>query len=149
MKLNRESQSRIEAAINNAINKYKNDCERMGITDIYIQPNQSSGEIFIFDDEDKELANTTIEEWAGYKGENFYENTERVLRNILAGMKESGMLKNLAIITPYSFVLVDEDKETISELMLIDDDMILLNDNELLKGLGKELESFLKNLMQD
>ena len=48
---------------------------------------------------------------------------------------------------PYSFVLVDEDKETVAELLLIDDDTLLVDD-ELLKGLDKELDEFLKNLLE-
>ena len=49
-------------------------------------------------------------------------------------MKENGSFDKLTILKPYSFVLVDEDKETISELLLVDDDTLLVND-ELLKGL--------------
>ena len=48
---------------------------------------------------------------------------------------------------PFSFVLVDEDKETIAELLLMDDDTLLLNE-ELLKGLDEELDSFLKQLLE-
>ncbi|GAE16949.1 hypothetical protein JCM6292_3463 [Bacteroides pyogenes JCM 6292] len=51
------------------------------------------------------------------------------------------------ILKPYSFVLVDEEKETVAELLLIDDDTLLLND-ELLKGLDKELDNFLKELLE-
>jgi len=43
--------------------------------------------------------------------------------------------------------LVDEDKETVAELLLVDDDTILVDD-ELLKGLDKELDEFLKNLLE-
>ena len=42
---------------------------------------------------------------------------------------------------------VDEAKETIAELLLVDDDTILVND-ELLKGLDKELDEFLKELLE-
>ena len=51
------------------------------------------------------------------------------------------------ILKPYSFVLVDEDKETVTELLLVDDDTMLVND-ELLKGLDKELDDFLKELLE-
>ena len=48
---------------------------------------------------------------------------------------------------PYSFVQVDEHKETIAELLLMDDDTLLVND-ELLKGLDDELNAFLKDLLE-
>ena len=48
---------------------------------------------------------------------------------------------------PFSFVLVDDDKETIAELLLLDDDTLLINE-ELLKGLDEELDAFLKDLLE-
>ena len=39
------------------------------------------------------------------------------------------------------------NKETVAELLLIDDDTLLVDD-ELLKGLDKELDEFLKNLLE-
>lgn len=45
-------------------------------------------------------------------------------------------------------MLVDEEKETISELLLIDDEDTLLLDDELLKGLDEELDAFLKDLLE-
>jgi hypothetical protein len=53
----------------------------------------------------------------------------------------------LTILKPYSFVLVDEERETIAELLLVDDDTLLVND-ELLKGLDQELDAFLKELLE-
>ncbi|KAA6344591.1 hypothetical protein EZS27_007789 [termite gut metagenome] len=148
MKLNKESQSLIETVIYKAVSKYKGDCERMEITDIHIQIIQNSGELFIFDDEDRELANAVIDEWMTYDGKNFHESMERILRSLLTKMKEAGRFENVAIFTPYSFVLIDEDKETLAELILIDDDVVLLND-ELLKGVDKELDDFLNELLKN
>ena len=62
-------------------------------------------------------------------------------------MKESGEFAKLTILKPYSFVLVDEERETIAELLLVDDDTLLVND-ELLKGLDQELDAFLKELLE-
>lgn len=53
----------------------------------------------------------------------------------------------MTILKPFSFVLVDEDKETLAELLLIDDDTLLVNE-ELLKGLDEELDEFLKKLLE-
>ncbi|KAA6350717.1 hypothetical protein EZS27_001945 [termite gut metagenome] len=147
MKLNKESQSRIETAICKALNKYKDNCERMEITDIHIQVIQNSGELFIFDDDDRELANAVIDEWVTHNGKNFYESMERILRSLLIKMREAGRFENLTIFTPYSFVLIDEDKETLAELILVDDDVVLLSD-KLLKGMDKELDGFLDELLR-
>ena len=62
-------------------------------------------------------------------------------------MKDAGDFDKVTILKPYSFVRVDEDKETVTELLLVDDDTMLVND-ELLKGLDKELDDFLKELLE-
>ena len=62
-------------------------------------------------------------------------------------MKNGGDFEKMTILKPYSFVLVDDEKETIAELLLMDDDTLLVNE-ELLKGLDEELDSFLKELLE-
>jgi uncharacterized protein YheU (UPF0270 family) len=116
------------------------------VTDIHILANQNSGELSIFDDDEEELANNIIEEWMTYEGDDFYDNIERVLCTILNKVKNEGVLDQLTILKPYSFVLVDEEKETVAELLLMDDDTLLVNE-ELLKGLDEELDNFLKDLL--
>ena len=82
-----------------------------------------------------------------YEGDDFYENMERILSNLLCNMKNQGAFDKLTIMKPFSFVLVDDDKETIVELLLLDDDTLLVNE-ELLKGLDEELDAFLKDLLE-
>ena len=82
-----------------------------------------------------------------YEGDDFYENMERILSNLLCNMKNQGAFYKLTIMKPFSFVLVDDDKETIVELLLLDDDTLLVNE-ELLKGLDEELDAFLKDLLE-
>lgn len=147
MKLSQHAQSVIESTIRKAIGKFACGCEQTIVTDIYIQPNQTSGELCIFDDEDDVLASVTIDEWSAYESDDFYENAERVLRPILCRMKDSEEFDKLTILKPYSFVLVDEVRETVAELLLVDDDTLLVND-ELLKGLDQELDAFLKDLLE-
>jgi hypothetical protein len=148
MILSQQSQSLIESTIRKAIDKYPSDSsEQTIVTDIHLQPISDSGELFIFDDNDEELSCAVIEEWLTYDGANFYKDAERVLHSILNRMKESGNFDNLPIIQPFSFVLVDEDKETIADLLLMDDDTLLMNE-ELLKGLDEELDNFLNELLE-
>ncbi|MDR0746042.1 MAG: hypothetical protein LBF17_06075 [Mediterranea sp.] len=147
MKLSQQSQSLIESTIREAIGKYPCSSEQTIVTDIHLQPISDSGELFIFDDNDEELSCAVIEEWLTYEGVNFYKDTERILHSILNRMKESESFNNLPIIQPFSFVLVDEDKETIADLLLMDDDTFLVNE-ELLEGLDEELDNFLKELLE-
>ena len=57
-------------------------------------------------------------------------------------------LETLAIWKPFSFVLVDDDRETVAELMLFDEDNTLLSQG-LMQGLDEELDSFLKDLLAE
>ena len=139
MKLSQQSLSTIESAIQKAVGKYVCGCDQTAVTDIHLQPDQTSGQLTIFNDDDEELAT--------YDGDDFMENVEPSLKSILCRMKEAGDFEKITILKPYSFVLVDEDKETVAELLLVDDDTILVDD-ELLKGLDKELDEFLKNLLE-
>ena len=147
MKLRHQSLSIIESAIQKAVAKFTCNCEQTVVTDIHLQPDQTSGQLTIYNDDDEELANIMVEEWATYEGDDLLENVESSLQNILCRMKDAGDFDKVTILKPYSFVLIDEEKETIAELLLVDDDTILVND-ELLKGLDKELDEFLKELLE-
>ena len=129
MKLSQQSLSTIESAIQKAVGKYVCGCDQTAVTDIHLQPDQTSGQLTIFNDDDEELANVMIEEWATYDGDDFMENVEPSLKSILCRMKEAGDFEKITILKPYSFVLVDDDT--------------ILVDDELLKGLDKELDEFL------
>lgn len=148
MKLSAQSHASIVSSLREVLDKYVADGERTVVTDIHLQPKQDSGELVIFNDDDEELSRTIIEEWVEYEGEDFYKISERILRGEINSLKEKGALDKLCIMKPYSFVLVDEDKETVSELSLIDDEDTLFLNDELLKGLDEELDAFLKDLLE-
>lgn len=147
MKLSQSALSLLEDTLKQAINRYACGCEQTIVTDIHLQANQNSGELSVFDDEDEELANVTVEEWMTYEGNNFYEDIEHILSTLLCKLKNEGAFDKLTILRPFSFVLVDDEKETITELLLMDDDTLLVNE-ELLKGLDEELDAFLKDLLE-
>lgn len=147
MKLNQSSLTLLENTLRKATDKYCDSCEQTIVTDFHLQANPNSGELVIYNDEDEELARTTIEEWTAYEGENFNEEVERILTTLLNEMKGKGAFDAVTVLKPYSFVLVDEEKETLAELLLMDDDTLLVND-ELLKGLDEELDEFLKKLLE-
>ncbi len=148
MKLSKSSLSLLESGIQKAVSKYIGDSKQDFVTDIHLQCDPTSGKLTFFDDDDTELASITIEEWVNYEGENFNESTEQILSAQLNSMKSAGAFDDITIMRPFSFVLVDENKETITELLLMDDDTLLVND-ELLKGLDEELDAFLKDLLEN
>ena len=148
MNISEQSRSAIVSALNEAISKYKLGKGKNVVTDLHLQPRQDSGELVVYNDDDQKLACSLVQEWVGYAAADFCEVVEPVLREILQKMKEEGAFDNVGLMRPYSFVLVDYDKETISELLIVDDEDTLLLSGELLKGLDEELDVFLKELLE-
>lgn len=150
MKLSPQSYSLVEQTLKTVLEVFSAGKERLAVTDIHIQPRYDSGELIIYNDDDDELARAVIEEWAEneYMDEQFYAETKTLFCELLRKWQEAGVLENLSVMKPYSFVLVDDEKETIAELLLVDDDTMLLSE-ELLEGLDKELNDFLKKLLEE
>lgn len=148
MKMSEQSRVSIVSALKTALCRYTSEGDETVVTDIHLQPNSESGELIIFDDDDQELSRTIINEWVEYESDDFYTVVEPILRAEVEALKESGKLEKLCLMRPYSFVLVDEDKETVAELLLVDEDDTLLLNDELLKGLDEELDAFLKDLLE-
>ncbi len=148
MKMSEQSRASIVSALKTALCRYTSEGDETVVTDIHLQPNSESGELIIFDDDDQELSRTIINEWVEYESDDFYTVVEPILRAEVEALKETGKLEKLCLMKPYSFVLVDEDKETVAELLLVDEDDTLLLNDELLKGLDEELDAFLKDLLE-
>ncbi len=147
MKISSSSQSRIEQSLCTVLKAYAVESESF-VTDILLQPLFETGELVIYNDSDEELTRVSVPEWAEQPTTDveFYSEMETWLGGLLKDLQNKGMMDKLAILKPYSFVMVDAEKETLAELLLMDDETLLL-DNELLKGLDKELDDFLKQLL--
>ena len=145
MKLSTQSHSSIVHAVKKALARYEKGT--LMVTDIHFQPVLESGELVIWNDDEEELGRVVVQEWVNCNAEDFHASIESVLKNVLIPLNEEGFFHKLVIMKPYSIVLVDDEKETLSDLLLIDDDAVLVSD-ELLKGLDEELNAFLKDLLE-
>lgn len=147
MNFNSQSFGLIKATIEDALRKYVANGNTV-ITDIHLQPNQETGELVIFNDDEEILATAVINELTGLEGD-FYVVVEKILREALKALQDADSFSQLSLLKPYSFVLIDDEKETITELLLIDDQETLLLHDGLLKGLDDELDAFLKELLEN
>lgn len=148
MELSEQSRAAIASALQEALCRYVTGGEDFVVTDIHLQPNSDSGELVIYDDDDHELSRAIISEWVDYESDDFYTVVEPILRKEIEALKETGRLDKLCLMKPYSFVLVDDEKETVAELLIVDEEDTLLLSGELLKGLDEELDAFLKDLLE-
>ena len=146
MKVTEQTLQQINRAIRKISEKYPAGSEATQMTDVHLRVAQDSGEMMAFDDDDKELDRCVIEQWIDNKDDNFYEEITGILHKSLD--KHKDILEKMSILKPFSFVLEDDDKEPISELYVIDDDVVII-DPDLMQGLDKDLDDFLDKLLAD
>ena len=150
MRFSEQSKAAVISCMEEAMDKYRRGTEmNQAVTDIYLQPRQDVGELVICNDEDEELARTIVADWVDCEEDDFDVETERILRNILNGMKSTGGFDKLNIMKPYSFVLVDEEKESVAELLVMDDEDTLVINDGLMEGLDEDLDKFLEDLLKE
>ena len=148
MKLSTSSHTLVVSCIQKALDKYVSGNGTHVITDIHMQVDMESGQLVISDDDDAVLAEQQIPEWESANPENFYTYVEIALKRALNQLREEGAFENVKILKPYSFVLEDSTKETVAELLMMDDEETLFLNDEFLKGLDEELNTFLKDLLE-
>ncbi|MBR7029678.1 MAG: hypothetical protein IKI06_00375 [Prevotella sp.] len=146
MKATEQTLQQIERAIRKISEKFPVTDEATQMTDIHLRVTQESGELMAFDDDDNELNRCIVEQWIDNKDDDFYEQITPVLRKCLDKQKQ--IIENMSILKPYSFVLEDDDKESIAELFVVDDDVVII-DPDLMEGLDKDLDDFLDKLLAD
>jgi hypothetical protein len=146
MKATEQTLQEVERAIRKVAEKFPPSEEATLLTDIHLRVSQDSGELLAYDDDDNEINRCVVEQWIENKDDDFYQHVAATLRSSLHKQKEK--IEQMSILKPYSFVLEDDDKETIEELYLVDDDTVILHE-ELMAGLDKDLDEFLEQLLKD
>lgn len=146
MKANQQTLKQIERALRKVAAHFPSTKEPV-LTDIHLQVRPESGELYTYNDDDVEIDRCVIDEWIDNQSEDFYESVAPVLRQCIHRLRPE--LEKMSIMRPFSFVLVDEDKETIQDLVLIDDADTVILDGDLLQGLEEDLDDFFQRLFDD
>jgi len=136
----------IERAIRKIADKFPETKEASIMTDIHIRVTQETGEMVAFNDDDVEITRCVIEQWINNADDNFYEQIAPVIRKCL--VKQKDLIEQISILKPFSFVLENDDKESIEELYLVDDETVII-DPDLMKGLDEDLNDFLEKLLKE
>lgn len=114
------------------------------VTDIHVRVSQGSGEMLAFDDDDNEVTRCVVEQWINNNDEDFYNGVEQTLISTFSAL--STIADSLGMLKPYSFVLENDDKDTIAELYIADDDTVIIG-KDLMEGLDSDLNLFLEKLL--
>ena len=148
MELTTSSAASIREALRKITELYTSEEDQLVSTDFYLQPLREEGRLLVINDNDEEIAIAEVPEWKEYQHETFYTEVETELREAIKAANGEGELERLAVWMPYSFVLVDEERESIAELLLVDEDTLLVTDS-LLEGLDDELNAFIDKLLNE
>lgn len=147
---NAKVQSVIESSFTNALTKLAADKGGNLISDLYIQTDQETGSLELYDDEEHLIEKVVIYDWINNEEEEEVFNGKiiPVLKAVLAGMVAKNMFTDSRLLKPLSISLTDEDFVVIEELLFLDDETLRLDD-PLLKDLDKDLDDFLDKLLSD
>lgn len=145
MKATQQTIQQIQRAIRKVAEKFPPTADPV-LTDLHMQVRPESGELRIFDDDMEELMRIVVDQWLEPTEEDPYEVAESAIKLCINSMHNE--VERMSILHPFSFVMMGEDGETLSDIYIVDDDAIML-DTELLKGLDEELDSFLENLLKE
>ena len=146
MKATEQTLQQIGRAIRKIAEKFPAREDATTLTDIHIRVTQETGELMAFDDDDNEITRCVVEQWIDNKDDDFYEQIVTVIRRCIE--KQKAQVENMGIIKPYSFVLEDDDKESIGELYVVDDDIVII-DSELMANLDQDLDDFFDKLLKE
>ena len=145
MKANQQTNQEIDRAIRKIIAKYPADKDAV-FTDIHLEVRQESGDLLAYDDDDKEINRCVVEQWIDNKDEDFYDKVTPILYERLDALRSE--IDTMSILHPFSFVLVDGDHETLSDIYLVDDEQQIVT-GDLLPDLEKDLSAFMKALFEE
>lgn len=143
-------QSILETLFMTAIDKMIKSVNGNYISDIYVQADQETGELQIYDEEEALVDKTVIFDWVNNTEEEevFARRISDVVRSVLTGLVSKNVFDNPRFIKPLSVSLTDESFVVIEELLFLDDENLRLDD-PLLKDLDADLDEFLSKLLSD
>ena len=147
MKPTPQTIQQIQRAIHKVADKFPKTSEPV-LTDIHLQVKPESGELLAFDDDMDEITRIVVDQWLEptEDEEDLYAAAAAAIKQSINSLQTE--IENMSVMHPFSFVLMGEDGETLSDLYIVDDDMVML-DTELLQGLDEELDQFLEDLLKD
>lgn len=141
-------EKQIQRALRHVAERFPKESEPV-LSDIIIRVFPHSGEIKFYDDDERELMRIVIEEWIhGSRDEYFYEKVTPIIRNAISQVRKE-VVDQMSLLRPYTFVMQDEDGDTLTDLYIVDDNETTILSGSLMEGIDEDLEAFFNELMKD
>ncbi len=141
-----QTKQSLERFFNKIAQKLPSCDEPSLMSDIHVRVSQESGDVMAFDDDENEITRCVVEPWIDNKEDDFYDKVTSQLRQQMTAMSQ--VVEGLGVMKPYSYVLEDDDKDSIAELYVVDDDTIIVG-GDLMDGLDEDLDRFFNQLMDE
>lgn len=141
-----QTKQSLERFFNKIAQKLPSCDEPSLMSDIHVRVSQESGDVMAFDDDENEITRCVVEPWIDNKEEDFYDKVTSQLRQQMTAMSQ--VVEGLGVMKTYSYVLEDDDKDSIAELYVVDDDTIIVG-GDLMDGLDEDLDHFFNQLMDE
>ena len=132
-----QTKQSLERFFNKIAQKLPSCDEPSLMSDIHVRVSQESGDVMAFDDDENEITRCVVEPWIDNKEDDFYDKVTSQLRQQMTAMSQ--VIEGLGVMKPYSYVLEDDDKDSIAELYVVDDDTIIVG-GDLMDGLDEDLD---------
>ena len=147
---NAKIQSVLETTFTSAIGKLTADDSNSYHSDLYVQADPESGELQIYDEEERLLDKTIVFDWVDCPcdEDKFNKQVANTVKSVLTLLVAKNIFDSPHITKPFSVSLTDEDFVVIEELLFLDDE-VLRADDPLLKDLDADLDDFLAKLLSD
>lgn len=129
-------------------NRIFENSDNLVVTDIHIQPFLYDNYVYVYDDDDNLLSEGKCLWSQDVDREAFYNEILGEIKLIIKDLKDKKFFNDINIFQPFSVVLIDENKETICDVDIVDNDTIVLSD-DLLDGWEEELDDFIEKLLRE
>ncbi|MDR1437265.1 MAG: hypothetical protein LBI65_04005 [Candidatus Symbiothrix sp.] len=129
----------LETAVKESLKNYESSNEGRSLSDLYLYHDKEEEKLSFYDDLENLLNEIQLQ-----KSNSLNSATLRVL---FQRLEQERFFEKDYIVKPFTVSLVDEGFLILEELIFVDDDTLKLEKN-IWANLDKELDDFLKNLME-
>jgi hypothetical protein len=145
--INKGLETVLRSAITESLKKYELSNEDSFLGDLYLYYDGENQALTFFDDVENELLAVNLSDQDIIPDAELWREIKTTAKHILKELEKEKVFDKEFICKPFSVSLIDSDFIVIEELIFIDDDTLKIDKN-LWSGLNKELDDFLKQLMQ-
>jgi hypothetical protein len=138
--MNKLPASILEIAIKESITDYESKEDRNSLEDLYLYHDSEDNSLVIYDDTDQVLNKVQLPD-------DYSFNLSHTLRQVLQQAGKERLFEKDYIIKPFTISLIDKDFVVLEKLFVLEDETVKLNDS-IWTNIEKDLDDFLKNLLQ-